>query len=67
MRDFDIPYLIAPFDFINQPNATVLFTVKQSSPYEAYWSNYPRRRVIPLEETDVEPAVEPQSDDPDHC
>jgi hypothetical protein len=44
---FGIPFLIAPFDFLNQPNSTLIFNVSSPSEYRQYWKNYPRRRFIP--------------------
>ncbi|MHC4510367.1 MAG: hypothetical protein ACYTAO_15675 [Planctomycetota bacterium] len=44
-----VPCLVAPFDFLNQPNSTLQFTVSTGSTYKEYWENYPRRRVIPSE------------------
>jgi hypothetical protein len=46
-REFGVPYLIAPFDFLNQPNSLLVFKVAPESPYRAYWGDYPRRRFIP--------------------
>ncbi len=46
-KRFGTPYLIAPFDFLNQPNSTMVFSISSPSEYERYWKNYPRRRFIP--------------------
>jgi hypothetical protein len=53
---FGVPFLIAPFDFLNQPNSTLVFSVSHPSEYKRYWKNYPRRRFIP-------PDVEQKFDD----
>lgn len=45
-KSFGVPYLIAPFDFLNQPNSTLIFLVSPRTEYREYWKNYPRRRVI---------------------
>jgi hypothetical protein len=44
---FGNPYIVAPFDFLNQPNSTLAFLVSPRTEYREYWKNYPRRRVIP--------------------
>jgi hypothetical protein len=44
---FGVPYIIAPCDFLNQPNSTLVFRVSPRTEYREYWKNYPRRRVIP--------------------
>jgi hypothetical protein len=44
---FGVPYIIAPYDFLNQPNSTLVFRVSPRTEYREYWKNYPRRRVIP--------------------
>lgn len=46
-RHFGVPYIIAPFDFLNYPNSLLIFTMSPASPYKDYWDNYPRRRFIP--------------------
>ncbi|MDP2858167.1 MAG: hypothetical protein Q8P50_09355 [Bacillota bacterium] len=52
LKSFGIPYLIAPLDFLNQPNTILLFKVTARSEYSGYWKNYPRRRFIPPREQD---------------
>ena len=44
---FGVPYIIAPCDFLNQPNSTLVYRVSPRTEYREYWKNYPRRRVIP--------------------
>ena len=51
---FATPYLIAPFDFLNQPNSTLVFMVSPRTEYREYWKDYPRRRVVPPENTECE-------------
>jgi hypothetical protein len=51
-RSFGTPYLVAPVDFLYQPNSTLLFTVIAKSEYSSYWEGYPRRRFIPPKEED---------------
>jgi len=46
-KNFGIPYLIAPFDFMNQPNSILVFGISAPSEYKRYWKGYPRRRFIP--------------------
>jgi hypothetical protein len=53
-KRFGIPYLIAPFDFLGQPNSTLFFVVSPRTEYNLYWQNYPRRRLIPPDVTTVE-------------
>jgi len=53
---FGAPYVIAPLDFLNQPNSTLVFRVSPRTEYREYWKNYPRRRYIP--------AIEGARDDP---
>ena len=46
-KSFGVPYLVAPLDFFNQPNAMLVFTVRSRSEYSEYWKDWPRRRFIP--------------------
>ncbi len=46
-KSIGIPYLIAPFDFLNLPNSMLVFLVSPRTEYQEYWKNYPRRRIIP--------------------
>ena len=46
---FITPYIIAPFDFLNQPNSIMIFLVSPKTEYREYWKDYPRRRIIPPE------------------
>jgi hypothetical protein len=48
-RKFGVPYLIAPFDFLSQPNSLLVFTRAPDSVYRQYWENYPRRRFVPTQ------------------
>ena len=50
-RDLGIPYVIAPFDFLGQPNSVMVFNVKARSEYADYWMDYPKRRYIPPKTT----------------
>jgi len=52
-KSFGQPYLIAPLDFIGQPNSMLLFDVSGRSDYSEYWKNYPRRRLIPPVEVEL--------------
>ena len=54
VKKFAAPYLIAPFDFLNQPRSTLVFLVSPRTEYREYWKDYPRRRVIPPESTECE-------------
>ncbi len=47
-----VPCLIAPFDFLGQPNSILIFSVTSRSEYSEYWENYPRRRFIPSTQQD---------------
>jgi hypothetical protein len=44
---FGVPYLIAPADFLNIPNSTLMFRASPRTQWREYWNNYPRRRFIP--------------------
>jgi hypothetical protein len=46
-RGFGLPHLIAPYEFLNQPNSTIVFRLSPKTEYRDYWREYPRRRVIP--------------------
>ena len=46
-KKFGIPYIIAPFDFLGEPNSVMVFNVGASSEYADYWMGYPKRRFIP--------------------
>lgn len=50
-KAFGIPYVIAPFDFLGQPNSVMVFNVRARSEYADYWMNYPKRRYIPPKRT----------------
>jgi len=64
---FATPYLVAPFDFLNQPNSTLVFVVSPQTAYRDYWKDYPRRRVIPGDTGDSECEVmeQPSGEQPD--
>lgn len=46
-RVFGVPYLVAPFDFVGEPNSILVFTVSPATPYQDYWEGFPRRRFVP--------------------
>ena len=50
-KAFAIPQLIAPFDFLGQPNSVMVFNVRARSEYADYWMDYPKRRYIPPKST----------------
>jgi len=43
---FNIPYVIAPGNLLGGPNATLVFVVQESTEYDNYWKNYPRREPV---------------------
>ncbi len=43
----DRPVVIAPGNLLGFANAEILFTVRETSVFSAYWEGYPRRRQIP--------------------
>lgn len=57
-RRFGIPYLIVKFDFLNQPNSMLFFTVRAESNYGTYWEYYPKRRFIPPREQNISLGVD---------
>jgi hypothetical protein len=54
---FGVPYLIAPVDFLNIPNSTLMFRASPKTRWREYWKDYPRRRFIPPESASVEAVV----------
>lgn len=41
------PMLIAPGNLLGMPQSTLVFQVRETNEYSAYWEGYPRKRRIP--------------------
>ncbi|MCB2144908.1 MAG: hypothetical protein KQI81_00435 [Deltaproteobacteria bacterium] len=53
------PCLVAPTDFLFQPNSTLRFRIVAKSEFSDYWENYPRRRFVPSEEIEPDQGIAP--------
>ncbi len=49
-----VPYVVAPTNFLGLPDSILAFSEKGDSEYADYWSGYPRRRTLPLQDDDDE-------------
>jgi len=45
--DYKSALVIAPFNLLGMPNASLVFSIQDRSEYSTYWRDYPRRRYIP--------------------
>ncbi|MBL7205351.1 MAG: hypothetical protein ISS63_13655 [Desulfobacteraceae bacterium] len=43
---FERPYIIAPGNLLGGPNTSIVFEIRETTEYDRYWQDYPRRRHI---------------------
>ncbi len=53
------PVIVAPGNLLGLPNSSLIFRVRERSPYADYWADYPRRRRIHEPEGSSAAELEP--------
>ncbi len=63
----DAPVLVAPANLLGEPNAPLIFSLRDVTEYDLYWKGYPRRRRIVSDSSAITCAPQNYLDSPSNA